>query len=116
VTTEQLLEILGVPTGAGVTVGLGVLVVRWLRAGGERRLRRTATQLLGDGERRGLLETVEAHGADIAAIRAQLEPDHGGSLHDVLVRVDERTLRIEQRLDAHIASPHMPTTWPVNRR
>lgn len=114
-TTEQVLEVLGVPAGVGLGGALAWLLVQWLRGGGELRLRRRATQLLGDDQVPGLLETVQehgeqlaAHGAHLEAIRAQLEPDHGGSLHDIAV--ETRALLREQgrRLDDHIATPHTP--------
>jgi hypothetical protein len=112
-TWDQLLANLGVPTGVVLALVAVVLIAQWIRGGGERRLRRRATQLLGDGQQPGLLATVEEQGRDIATIKAQLSPNSGGSLHDLMVRVDERTLRVderlfhvERRLDDHITSPH----------
>lgn len=118
-TRDQLLEVLGAPAGVGAGLGLVVLggraVIGWVRGGGERRLRRRATSLVGDDRHPGFLDRLDEHGRQLAAIQAQLRPDSGRSLHDVLVRVDERTMRIERRLDAHIATPHPPPAWPMGR-
>ena len=90
-------------TASAVTAagGAGALLLR-----AERRGRRLVTGLLGDGVRQGVLERLDAVETTMAVVEAQLSPDSGRSLHDVLVRVDERTEQLVQRLDAHIASPH----------
>ncbi len=99
------LEVVGTVSAAAGAVtavsAVGALIVR-----GERRTRRAVTRIVGDGETPGALDRLDRVEASVGAIQAQLEPDHGGSLHDVMVRIDERTLSIDRRLSEHIASPH----------
>lgn len=79
-------------------VGVGTLVVR-----GERRARRIVNGLLGDGGRHlGVLTMVRLHGDRLEAIEAQLHPNGGRSLRDVVTRIDDRTVQIQHRLDEHI--------------
>lgn len=89
-------------------IGLGAIAAR-----AEQRARRLITRIAGDGEKPGLLgrmdnmeTTVAEVQGSLAAVAAQLSPNSGGSLHDMMVRVDDRTLRMEHRLDDHISSPH----------
>lgn len=85
----------------GVVGGVGALAVR-----AERRWRRLANGLFGDEHSPGLLvrlDRVEAASAQIreqvAAVLGQLSPDHGASTHDAVVRIDERTTLLSERMD-----------------
>jgi hypothetical protein len=104
VTWIEAAKVVGAVGGAlGAAGTVGALAWRM-----ERRARRIVTAIAGDGVAPPLLERVDQHGRALEAIQAQLRPNHGGSLHDVVVRIDERTLRIEHRLDDHLRSPHPP--------
>jgi len=100
------LEIVGAASAAAGAVtsvsGLALLIVR-----GERRTRRAVNRIVGDGVTPAALDRLDALEIGIEGIRRQLSPDHGGSLHDVVVEI--RTLVRDQgrRLDDHIASPHL---------
>lgn len=78
-----VVEILGAVTAAA---GVVALLVR-----AERRARRLANRLLGDGVELGALDRLDA-------VYRQVHPDHGGSLRDVVDRV-------ERGLAEHVATP-----------
>lgn len=97
---SDLLRAVGVPEAA-LLLAIGALVFRT-----ERKWRRMANRLLGDGERPSALDRLDQIERVVSCVQAKLEPDHGASLHDTIIRVDERTVRIERRLDEHLSSPH----------
>lgn len=112
-TWDQVLSYCEVPTSIIITLFLVVVVVRWVVGGGESRLRNLANRLFGDGQRPGLLARVDAQGAVLAkhtetleAIKDQLSPNSGSSLHDLMQQMNKQTAAMSARLDDHLASPH----------
>jgi hypothetical protein len=121
VTPLEWASAVGTVGGAFAVIGAAAT---WL-ARREPKVRRVVTGAFGDGQNPGVLgrlEKVESAVVDLRtavngvktgldAVQDQLSPNHGGSFHDVLVRVDERTGlivdhldHVERRLDDHIAS------------
>lgn len=84
----------GISAATVATGAAGALLVR-----AERRGRRIVTGLLGDDRRPGALDRLETVELTVQQIQAELSPNSGKSLHDRIVRIDER-------LVDHIASPH----------
>jgi hypothetical protein len=73
--------------GAAGAAGLGL---RWVWRG-SRALHRLAEGLLGDGDRPSAM-------VRLAAIEAELRPNHGSSLRDAVDRVEQR---LDEHLDEH---------------
>src|SRR5512142_3305428 len=57
--------------------------------------------LLGDDERPGALRRLATVETAVQEIKTQLSPNSGGSLHDKVTRIDERTVLFGERLDLH---------------
>lgn len=97
--------VIGIAAGiAGVATAAAKLAQWALRH--LRRLFRLVDDLLGvpgDRNRPGLMAKVDDNIArlkSVEAITAELLPNGGGSVRDVLDRLDDRTERVEQRLAA----------------
>lgn len=98
---------------AALTAIIGLLVIAW--KGGRRGLvfARRVVHLVDDvlGEpahgsqpaRPGWGDRLGAIEADLSAIKAEMHPNHGSSLRDVVDRVERRVERVEHRLDEHLA-------------
>lgn len=91
--------LLTVGAGAGAVVAVGAAGAFLVRA--ERRGRRIVTGLLGDDERPGALRRLATVETAVQEIKTQLSPNSGGSLHDKVTRIDERTVLFGERLDLH---------------
>lgn len=76
-------------TVAALIAAVGSLTILAIRA--ERRARRMANRLLGDGQTPGALDRLDD-------VWAQVHPDHGGSLRDVVDRTD-------RALAMHLSAP-----------
>jgi hypothetical protein len=61
----------------------------------------------GVPERPGVMSRLAALEADVVTIRAEVSPNHGGSLKDAVERIDERT-----EMDGELLRGHL--TWHIN--
>lgn len=96
------LQVAGQVTAWVGAAGAAGLALRWLwRA--SRAVHRLADDLLGDDERPSLMQQVVTLNVDMAAVKAEMHPNHGSSLRDAMDRVERRQQRDGQRLDEHLA-------------
>jgi hypothetical protein len=98
-------------TAAGSVLAVGAAGGVLLRA--ERRARRIANGLLGDGQQPGILTHLRLLDDRTAAIEAQMHPNSGHSLRDAVNGLDAQLHDAARRQDEtrdmlvrHLAAPH----------